>query len=831
MMSNSLALRAVATLLSMTVPVSVLAQAAASDEDVTIEEVVVTGTAAVRTTFETPQSVTQFSEDELRLFTGASQADILSQIPGLKGEGGGGEVATNLFLRGLPSGGQFAFTPLLYDGLPSFTTFGLNSSAFDVYYRNDLGIERVEYVSGGVSNLFGPGSVSGIINYISKTGGPNPEGTMQVEVAEDDRFRGDYYFSGPLGGDDSNTFYALSGFYRYDEGTLVSGLKTQGFQVRGNITKDFSDGSGTLGIYGQWIDDRVQFFLPLPLNGNSNERLNGNDGSEVFTVNTVEAAGLQYQTPDGTFQTPIADGVVTNGGSLGVILDKELGNDWSLNAKVRYATYDHQFNLFLDGDGVVNTVQTPDEFLMGRDLNAFASNAQFTFTQSGLDLPANYLLFGNRTLDRVRDATDFSGEFSLGKTLSTGSAEHAITIGTFFSNTEALDLNFITTYLADFRNAPLLVDLSLTDVAQDANGDLVASPGSVFQYTQNGLMNANGLTGDNTRSARRAALYLTDQIEFDRWSLDIGGRVEQLDGDVLRRNTTTVVMGDDPTVNDDLEQISYYSGQIFSDSLDTTEWALSVGALFRVNDAVNVFGNVGRGYFFPQVRSQSFDDFGRFGQYEGEILLQAEGGIKFDFAKFSGFASLFYTTLDDRQDVTFINDPNNPGQVITSVEQTSTESVGLEAGATWYLNDFFLLNGNVTIRSHEITKSDGDPTLVGNELTRQPNELANLGGRFYYNNFDASLMYNFHGDNFANSANTVPLDSYGLWRLDLGYTLPLEGTQSFRVSLNVFNLTDEQGITEGSPRQGNAQSGEPAQFFIGRAILPQRVTLRFTYDF
>jgi len=44
----------------------------------------------------------------------------------------------------------------------------------------------------------------------------------------------------------------------------------------------------------------------------------------------------------------------------------------------------------------------------------------------------------------------------------------------------------------------------------------------------------------------------------------------------------------------------------------------------------------------------------------------------------------------------------------------------------------------------------------------------------------------------------------------------------------VFNLTDTQGITEGSPRQGNAQSGQPAQLFVGRPILPRRMALRMT---
>ena len=141
------------------VAVPALGFAQEGDADEAIEEIVVTGTGTARTGFETPQSVVQYSEEEIRLFTSSSQADILTQLPGLSAEGGGGEVATNAFHRALPSGGQFSFTPLLYDGIPSFSTFGLNSSAFDVYIRNDLGIERAEFVSGGVSNLFGPGSV------------------------------------------------------------------------------------------------------------------------------------------------------------------------------------------------------------------------------------------------------------------------------------------------------------------------------------------------------------------------------------------------------------------------------------------------------------------------------------------------------------------------------------------------------------------------------------------------------------------------------------------------------------------------------------------------
>ncbi|MEO6462936.1 MAG: TonB-dependent receptor plug domain-containing protein, partial [Candidatus Eisenbacteria bacterium] len=181
------------------------------------ETIVVTGTSVARKAFNTPLAVSTLDDDRLARLSSSSQGDILNTIPTIKADAGGGEVATNVFIKGLPSGGQYQFTPLMYDGIPVFSSFGLNSSAFDVYYRNDLGIERLEFVRGGVSNLFGPGSVAGLINYISRTGSARTRGVAQLEVAERGRYRGDVAMSGPLG---SNLLYAFSGYYRYDEGPI-----------------------------------------------------------------------------------------------------------------------------------------------------------------------------------------------------------------------------------------------------------------------------------------------------------------------------------------------------------------------------------------------------------------------------------------------------------------------------------------------------------------------------------------------------------------------------------------------------------------------------------
>ncbi len=832
MISNNLRKILLASAATIIAPIGAFAQDGSTDSATTDDVIIVTGTTKGRTGFDSPQSVNSFPEEDIRKFTAASQADVLTQLPGIAAEGGGGEVATNFFVRGLPSGGQFQFTPLEYDGIPVFSTFGLNSSAFDVYYRNDLGIERLEYVTGGVSNLFGPGSVAGIINYISKTGGPESEGTAQVEWANRGRFRGDIYQSGPIGGDDSNTFYAISGFYRHDEGALVSGLDTEGFQLRGNIKHEFTDGSGSFTVYGQYIDDRVQFFLPLPLDGDTRERAIGNDGKEVFTLNTAQAAQLSYMTPDGRFETPIEDGVLTEGGSLAFVLDKDLGEGWNINAKAKYATYDHQFNLFLDGDGLTNLPLAASDYVDELGLGGIgAVNA--VFLDTGDAVPDNFLLFGNRTLDRVRDATDFSGELNISKTVDWGGAEHTFTLGGFFSNTEAMDLNFITTFVTDFRSEPRLVDISIDGAMEDINGDLVAAaPGTIFQVTQNGLLNANGVTGDRDRESQRYAIYGADQIETGRLSIDVGFRLEKTEGEVLQRELSNVQISDDPLVNNLIENVGFQNGQSRIGEVSDTEWAASGSLLYNLTDSVNLFANFSRGFFFPEVRSARFIfDTNQTGPYEAEIIKTAEAGAKFNTGALSGYVTGFWTTLTDRQSVDFVND--GMGGVINQVAVQSTRAIGVEAGAVYRFTNDFSVNGNVTWRDHEFTDFTdnlGNQVNEGNELRRQPNLIFNTGATYDDGRFDFSIFHNYHGSNFANDGNTVQLDTYNLVRLDAGYTYEVADNQAIRLSINVFNLFDADTATEGSPRQGDAQ-GTDDDFFVGRPILPRRITARATYDF
>lgn len=420
-------------------------RAAAQDNDADSSEsegvIIVTGTSLARTAQDTPVAITNIDKDAIARLTASGQADILNSIPTIKADGGGGEVAANVFVKGLPSGGQYQFTPLMYDGVPVMSTFGLNSSAFDVYYRNDLAIDRLEFVRGGASNLFGPGSVAGLINYITRDGTDETHGSVQLEVAEGDRYRGDAAISGPLG---ENLFYSVSGFYRSDKGPYRTNLDTEGFQVRGNLKMEFSDGSGFVKLQGQYIDDEVVFYLPVPLDGETRKRASGNDGERVNSVFNDFSANLGFNTPDGPFVSDINDGVATEGGQVALIFEKDFGAGWGINGRLKYSDYDHKFGLWLDGDGVINVPETLQSFLTNRGLGNLA-DADFTFSDGSGAVPADFLLFANRFVDRDRPMEDFSAEFNLTKEFSTGSAEHTLTLGSFYADTKAGDVNVTTT--------------------------------------------------------------------------------------------------------------------------------------------------------------------------------------------------------------------------------------------------------------------------------------------------------------------------------------------------------------------------------------------------
>lgn len=770
-------------------------------DQLSLDEVVVTGTFSTRSQKESPISMTYLGSAQLQRLSANSQADILRTIPGITAEGGGGEVASNVFVRGMPSGGQYQFTPLQVDGMPVLSTFGLNSSAHDVYFRNDIGIRNLEFVRGGASTLFGAGSVAGIINYSSVTGTAKQVNKVNLEWADKGRAKIDFLSSGPLA---ENLYYAVSGFYRYDEGPIQTGLPTKGSQVRANIKKLFNDGKSSLTVSTQFIDDKVQFFLPYPLANDNGDftRPIGNDGEEVFTLQTGAVRDFGFVTPDGRFESPIADGASTKGGYFMMDLKHSFGNDLKLSGKVKYAQYDHWFNLFLDGDGRPagengNLPQTQADYMSTWGL---PSDAQFTYIDNGQALASGDRVFRNRVLDRERPMEEIVGEFNLTKTIVSGAATHDLTIGTFVSNTSAEDNNWIWNYLGDFRDQPRLVGVTYTD----ENGDAAV-------HSNGGFISGSKI-GNNFFESTKAAVYFADQIKGERWNFDLGVRYEYAKGTIVKESGVG-------------------TNRFNRGTVDASDFAVALAALYKVSDEVNVYANASRGYFFPELRGVKFVN-GQLGvtqSYEPETVYQGELGLKYGSKKLSGTAALFLVSLQDRRSVDLVNGPN--GTVLETALLQSTRTIGLEANANYSVSRALNINLGLTVQDHEFTEFEGSPELEGNWLRRQPKIMYLAGLNYDKNGWDFGASYNYFGKKYANDGNTVELEGFDITRLDAGHTFRVgDGDETLRLGFSIFNLFDSEGITEGSPRQGNAQTGA-AEFFVGRPILPRRVFIRAQFTF
>ncbi len=755
-----------------------------------LDEVVVTGTFTGRTQKEAPMSLTKLNPEQLGYLNNNSQADVLRVVPGITAEGGGGEVATNLFVRGFPSGGQYAFTPLQIDGIPILSTFGLNSSAHDVFFRNDIGIRDLEFVRGGASTLFGAGSVAGIVNYNSYRGSANPKNKVQLEWAQGGRARVDMLTSGPLA---ENLFYAVSAFYRYDEGPLETGMPTRGYQIRGNVKKVFNEGNSSVTLLTQLIDDNVQFYLPYPLDNSNDERLRpiGNDGEPIYTMLSGQLRDFSFDTPFGTFKSPIGDGVTTNGGFVMLDLKHAFGDNWLLSSKAKAASYEHWFNLFLDGDGSHNTPETQTSYLGDRGL----ASGSFSFADNGQSLASNDLLFENRVLDRQRDMEELVGEINLTKTVDI----HNITFGTFLANTKALDNNWIHNVLGDFSNSPRAVSLNGVD-----------SAGVNVVHATAGYVNGSGRqTANKTLSSSKIAFYAADEIKGDNWSVDAGIRWERASGNV--------------SLEDGI------GSNVFNKAIvSASDVAIALAGLYKLNESLNVYANFSRGYFFPQLRSLKFDN-GAVQSYETENVIQGELGVKYGAEKLAGTAAVFFNNLTDRRNVDIVND--GQGGITELIQLQDTRAFGIEANVNYNVTKGIDLFGNLTFQDHQFTKVEGNDEQVGNSIARIPNIMGLIGLNVNKSGFDANLTSNFLGSKFANNSNNVELEGFNIVRLDAGYTFGLgDGNETARIGIGVFNLLDAAGVTEGSPRQGNSQiSG--GEFFVGRPILPRRIFLRLGFDF
>lgn len=154
---------------------AVAAEQATTDSDVTLQEVVVTGSRIATTLDNTSLPVLTISEKDIAKTGLTSVTDLVQNLPAMQGfvpasssvNGGGGGVTT-ASLHSLPS----KYSVVLVDGqrmtpvaLGSVQGFGFAANLESIPLD---AVERVEVLSDGASALYGADAIGGVVNFIMK---------------------------------------------------------------------------------------------------------------------------------------------------------------------------------------------------------------------------------------------------------------------------------------------------------------------------------------------------------------------------------------------------------------------------------------------------------------------------------------------------------------------------------------------------------------------------------------------------------------------------------------------------------------------------------------
>ncbi|HEX2139614.1 MAG TPA: TonB-dependent receptor, partial [Woeseiaceae bacterium] len=244
---------------------------------------------------------------------------------------------------------------------------------------------------------------------------------------------------------------------------------------------------------------------------------------------------------------------------------------------------------------------------------------------------------------------------------------------------------------------------------------------------------------------------------------------------------------------------------------DENEVAWTAAANYSLNDEMGVFARVNSGVKMPY-----FDDYrdnaGAFANGNDLIIdvNQYEAGYKYAGDTTSLYATAYYTEVDPSFFVALSG--------VTAGVASKNEAIGLELDGNYYTDFGLSVNLNATIQETEIIGTDND----GNEVQRQPGWQLRVTP--IYNFFAGEADVSIYGtltavdDRFSDPGNNVVLEGYE--KLDLGTIVALDRL-TFQLALD--NITDEEGLTEGDPRNPAAPNG--------RFIMPRTITFSVGYTF
>ncbi len=750
---------------------SLAAPSAAQDDDEfgTIEEIIVTGTAggAELRKFDASFAITTMSDSDINEYSPQSTADLLKLVPGVWSESSGGVSGANVFVRGFPGGGDAPFFTLQVNGAPIFPPPTLSFLENTTLFRIDETVQRVEALRGGPNPVFSNGQPGLTTNFILREGSEETEGLVKYTTSDYDLRRFDGYLSGEVA---DQFYYMIGGYITSSPGIRDAGFNSdEGNQFTINLTKDLDNGS--INVFHRQTDDHGQWYLPSPLN------VPGVDPeySQIGTLNRQRRILFANDFGDPNFPDPgektvnLGDGRGWDGSMTGGSITLDIADDWQLTDRFSYTAGDADTLGLVPDGGAVNV----GALLADSTVDPLAVvTGPITGSVTGRAIGNSEFIQRWGAWEVRKDIEAFTNDISIEYNFERGTA----TFGFYGANSSTEEFWSLGNHKYEVvqHGGEVVTGIECND-----------DP-TIDSCNWNYDIDA---TGDATTTALYAATRfdLTDQL-----TIDVGVRGEN------HQVNYTVDEGLDGQVT---VAIDY----------DESEFSWTAAANYLINDEIGVFGRINSGSKMPY-----FDDFrdNRDAFNSGNDLIQEvdqfELGFKWVTDILSVYATGFYTEVDPTFFVALT------GQ--QAIIQTQ-ESTGVEVDAIWDTDTGFSVSLNATIQDTEIKSGPND----GNETQRQPGWQLRLTPRYA---FDAGAVTGtVYGtlsavdDRWSEPENVNRLDGYE--KLDLGVILRIN--EQFIVQLAADNITDEDALTEGDPRDITAPNG--------RFIMPRTFEFSIGYEF
>ena len=300
----------------------------------------------------TPQSVSVVTRDQMDIQDAQSVAQALRYTSGINPEqrGTNTDSLEYLYARGF-------LVDEFWNGLRTpgpAGGFGFNVTSFDPYL-----FERIEYVHGPASVLYGQSSPGGIVNLVSKMPTADPYHEVGVQTGSYGRVQGFFDFSGPLNKDGTLLYRVTAD--GFNTGTQTDYVNQQRFSIAPTIEWK-PDADTSLTVFANYQAD-----------------------PEAGIYNTVPAVGTVQpgvtQLPRSFYPgEPTFDSFRKTQESIGYEFDHRFNEIWSVKQSYRFLHNSETVQYVADDEGYLNngTALERESYLNRGMLNSHTLDNQAT---------------------------------------------------------------------------------------------------------------------------------------------------------------------------------------------------------------------------------------------------------------------------------------------------------------------------------------------------------------------------------------------------------------------------------------------------------------------